>query len=454
MNVYSDILSMIGHTPMLQLSRLDTGPCQLFLKLEFQNPGGSIKDRIAVAMVEAAEKSGKLKPGGTIIEATAGNTGLGLALIAAVKGYKLILVLPDKMSKEKIAHLKAFGTEVILTRSDVQKGHPEYYQDLAQSITKKTPNCFYINQFANPNNPAAHKATAQEVWQQLDYNVDAVVCGVGSGGTVTGITQFIRDQSLASKIILADPVGSVLADYIETGQLGKAASWKVEGIGEDFLPSICDLSAVSDAYAISDKDSFATARELLRKEGLFVGSSTGTLVCAALRYCRAQTQPQRVVTFAGDNGGKYLSKMFNDQWMLDQGFHPAPHQGDLTDLLNFRYDYKETITLAPKETLATAFIRMKQNALSQLPVMENQQIMGLVTEKTLMNAVQNPSNFNQTADGVMHTNLERIEFNAPLSTLYAILEQGATAVVMQQKKFLGLITPTDYISHQYRRFIQ
>ena len=220
-----DVLALIGNTPLVEISRLDTGPCQLFVKLENQNPGGSIKDRIALTMIEAAELEGKLTPGGTLIEATAGNTGLGLALVAARKGYRLLLVIPDKMSQEKIFHLKAMGAEVVMTRSDVGRGHPEYYQDLAERLAQETPNAFYANQFANPANPLAHEnGTGPELWEQLDHRLDAVVCGIGSGGTITGLTRFFRRVAPAVSIILADPAGSVLADYINTSTLGQAGS--------------------------------------------------------------------------------------------------------------------------------------------------------------------------------------------------------------------------------------
>lgn len=234
--VVASALDLIGRTPMIEVTHFDVGPCRLFLKLENQNPGGSIKDRVALSMIEAAERDGRLKPGGTIIEATAGNTGLGLAQVAALKGYKLILIVPDKMAREKILHLRAMGVDVRLTRSDVGKGHPEYYQDMAQQIAQQT-GAFYVNQFENPANPLAHETgTAPEIWEQMGHDVDAVVVGVGSGGTMTGIGRFLRKHSPKTEIVLADPVGSILCRYVETGELVEAGSWTVEGIGEDFIP--------------------------------------------------------------------------------------------------------------------------------------------------------------------------------------------------------------------------
>src|SRR5438874_2660614 len=299
------ILSLIGDTPLVEITQFDTGPCQLVLKLENQNPTGSIKDRIALSMISTAERDGSLQPGGTIVEATAGNTGLGLALIAAAKGYRCILVIPDKMSQEKVAHVRALGAEVRMTRSDVTRGHPEYYQDMAARLAQEIPGGFYVNQFGNPANPLAHeRGTGPEIWEQMGHHLDAVVVGVGSSGTLTGLGRFFERVQPNLEMILADPKGSVLYGYVKTGQLKEAGSWAVEGIGEDFVPEIADMSYVADAFEIDDEESFATARELLLKEGILGGSSTGTLVAGALRYCRQQTKPKRVVTFVADTWNK------------------------------------------------------------------------------------------------------------------------------------------------------
>jgi len=317
--IADSILELIGNTPLLRLNHLDTGVCELLLKLENQNPGGSIKDRVALSMIEQAERSGVLKPGMTIIEATAGNTGLGLALIATQKGYPLILVVPDKMSQEKVSHLRALGVDIRLTRSDVVKGHPEYYQDYAKRLADEIPGSFYIDQFSNPANALAHtESTAVELWEQTGGQIDAIVVGVGSGGTLGGLQQFFRQHSPQTEFVLADPNGSILADHVEHKKIAEVGSWLIEGIGEDFIPPLAQIEGVNHAYRISDKESFASARALLTQEGVLAGSSTGTLLAAALRYCQAQTTPKRVVTFACDSGNKYLSKMFNDQWLSQQ----------------------------------------------------------------------------------------------------------------------------------------
>jgi cystathionine beta-synthase len=308
MPIHSSVLELIADTPIVKARRLDAGVCELYLKLENQNPGGSIKDRIGMSMIEAAEKRGDIKPGDTLVEGTAGNTGIGLALVAQQKGYKLILVVPDKMSREKIFNLKAMGAEVVLTRSDVAKGHPDYYQDLAERIARETPGAYFINQFGNPDNPAAHEhGTGPEILRQMAGvgGVDAVVFGCGSSGTMTGLSRCFAQHAPDVEMILADPVGSILAEYINEGTLSdKSASWMVEGIGEDFLPTISDFSRVKKAYAISDKESFLAARELLEKEGILGGSSTGTLLAAALKYCREQATPKKVLLFVCDTGNK------------------------------------------------------------------------------------------------------------------------------------------------------
>lgn len=444
------ILSLIGHTPLVEITRMDTGPCQLFVKLENQNPTGSIKDRVALAMVEAAEREGKLQPGGTIIEATAGNTGLGLALIAGAKGYRIILVIPDKMSQEKIAHVRALGAEVRLTRSDVTRGHPEYYQDVAAKLTEEIPGAFYVNQFGNPANPLAHETTTgPEIWEQMNHDVDAVVVGVGSGGTLTGLGRFFKKVAPQTEMILADPTGSILYEWVKTGKLEKAGSWAVEGIGEDFIPDIAEMSYVSDAFEIDDTESFAVARELLAKEGILGGSSTGTLLAGALRYCRQQTGKKRVVTFICDTGNKYLSKMFNDFWMAEQGFVARPTKGDLCDLISHRAEKGEVISVGPNDTLLTAFKRMRSADVSQLPVLNGDgRAIGIIDESDLLVKVhRDPAQFNELVSAGMTDRLETLSPAANISDLLGVFDRGRVAIVMEREKFLGLITRTDLLSY-------
>ena len=449
------ILSLIGDTPLVEVTRIDTGPCHLFLKLENQNPTGSIKDRVALAMVEAAERDGQLAPGGTIIEATAGNTGLGLALVAAAKGYRIILVIPDKMSQEKIAHVRALGAEVRLTRSDVTRGHPDYYQDIAARLAEEIPGGFYVNQFANPANPLAHeRSTGPEIWEQMRHDVDTLVVGVGSGGTLTGLGRFFNrvKPRRGVEMILADPTGSILYEWVKTGKLVEPGSWAVEGIGEDFVPDNADMSFITDAFEIDDTDSFATARELLRKEGILAGSSTGTLLAGALRYCRQQTKPKRVVTFVCDSGNKYLSKMFNDVWMAEQGFTIRPPHGDLSDLILHRYEEGEVVTTAPDDTLATAFKRMRTADVSQLPVVDSSgRVVGIIDESDILVKVhRDASHFNDEVQRAMTDRLETLPPSAKIKDLLGVFDRGRVAIVMDDDKFLGLITRTDLLSYLRR----
>jgi len=449
MQVFSNILDMVGQTPMLELTNFDTGKCRLFLKLELMNPAGSIKDRIGVSMIEEAEKRGDLKPGDTIVEATAGNTGLGLALAAAQKGYPLILVLPDKMSQEKIFNLRAMGAEVVLTRSDVAKGHPEYYQDLGETIAKEK-DAYFINQFGNPDNPLAHEhGTAPEILSQMDGDLDAIVIGVGSSGTVTGISKYLAENAPDVDIILADPVGSILADYINEGELReKNASWLVEGIGEDFLPSISDFTRVKQAYAISDQESFSAARELLKKEGLLAGSSSGTLLAAALKYCQEQTESKKVVSFACDTGNKYLSKCFNDFWLEDQGFIKRDKHGDLRDLIGRLHDERATVVVGTDDVLTTAHNRLRNAGFSQLPVIDNNKLVGILTEDTIIRfAFGKPEMMNRSVSDAMETSFIKLEKDTSIDNLVSLLHVQPYAAVLDGEKFLGLITRSDVLNY-------
>lgn len=444
------VLALIGNTPMVEVTRLDTGPCRLFLKLESQNPGGSIKDRIGLSMIEAAEREGKIAPGKTtLIEATAGNTGLGLALVAAQKGYRLLLIIPDKMSQEKINHLRALGAEIVMTRSDVGRGHPAYYQDMAERLEKEIPGGFWVNQFANPANPLAHETgTGPEIWAQMDGDMDAMVCGVGSGGTLSGLGRFFRKAALQVEMVLADPKGSILAEASRSGHVGEAGSWLVEGIGEDFIPPNCDLDLVGSAITIDDREAFATVRELLMKEGILAGTSSGTLIAAALRYCRAQTTPKRVVTFVCDSGNKYLSKAYNDFWLQDQGLTARDRTGDLRDLISRQAPKGEVISVEPGDTLLTAYGRMRLYDISQLPVLAEGRLAGILDESDLLLATHdNPDGFRRPVSEAMTSRLETVAPTAKIADLMPIFRRDHVAIVVEGEKFLGLITKVDLINH-------
>lgn len=446
-------LDLIGKTPMVEVKRIDTGPCRLLLKLEAQNPGGSIKDRIAVEMIEAAEREGFLKPGGTIVEATAGNTGLALTLVGRARGYKVLLVIPDKMSKEKIQHLRAMGADVRLTRSDVPHGHPEYYTDMAERLAQGIPGGYYVNQFANEANAEAHvKTTGPEIWEQTGGRIDALVAGIGSGGTITGTARFLKSVGAEAEIILADPVGSTLAGIVNEGVPGPEGSYTVEGIGQNFVPDTADMSLIDRAYSIPDTEAIATARELLLKEGILAGSSSGTLIAAALRWCREQTEPKTCVTFVCDTGAKYLSKVYNDAWLADQGLSDRELHGDLSDLITRKYEKGDVVVAGPDDTLDTAFKRMRGADVSQLPIIDEGRLVGILDESDIVHImntdeITRKERFAKPVSSAMTRDLDTVQVSEPLDALIPLFDRDRVALVQDGDRFVGLITRTDLINH-------
>lgn len=454
MRVQTSAIELIGNTPMVRTRHLDTGPCELYLKLESQNPTGSIKDRIGLSMIEAAEADGSLKPGGTVVEGTAGNTGLALALVARQKGYRCVVVMPDKMSREKVFHLRAMGAEVVLTRSDVAGGHPQHYQTKAAQFAADTPGAYHINQFANPANPLAHeRGTGPEILAQMDGRLDALVCGVGSAGTMTGLSRYFARESPGTEMIMADPAGSLLAEFIRSGRIeGKGGSYVVEGIGGSEVPPVADLSLVTHAYTISDRDSLLAARQLLYREGILGGSSTGTCLAAALRYCQAQTEPKRVVSFVCDTGNKYLSKQFNDQWMSDQGFLEREQHGDLRDLIAHPHPKHEAIVVGPDEPLANAYGRMKLYDVSQLPVLQGDRVVGIIDESDMLMAVYgHEDRFARPVRDAMITGLQTMQVNASMDALVSAFAKDHVAIIQNGDRFEGLITRMDLLHHLRRK---
>jgi cystathionine beta-synthase len=447
------LLDLIGKTPMMEVTKIDTGPCRLFLKLEAQNPGGSIKDRIALSMIAAAEAEGFLKPGGTIVEATAGNTGLALTLVGQAKGYKVLLVIPDKMSKEKIQHLRAMGADVRLTRSDVPHGHPEYYTDMAERLAQQIPGGFYVNQFANEANSLAHfQTTGPEIYEQMGGDIDAFAAGIGSGGTITGIARYLKSMGSKAVIILADPVGSTLAGIVNDGVPGPEGSYTVEGIGQNFVPDTADMSLIDRAYSIPDAEAVATVRELLLKEGVLAGSSSGTLIASALRWCREQTEPKRVVTFVCDTGAKYLSKVYNDAWLADQGLGNQPLHGDLSDLISRKYEKGDVIVAGPDDTLDTAFKRMRGADVSQLPIIQDGRLVGILDESDLVHVMNTDEitrreRFAKPVSSAMTRDLDTVQVGESLDALIPLFDRDRVAIVLDGERFVGLITRTDLINH-------
>ena len=457
MKINPSLLSLIGNTPMLKLNCFNTGPCELYVKLESQNPGGSIKDRVGLAIIEDAEKSGALKPGGTIVEATAGNTGIGLALIAALKGYRIILVIPDKMSREKILHLEGLGAEIILTRSDVPEEHPEYYHHVAKRIVSETPGSFLANQFSNPANPMIHRTTTgPEIWEQMGGDVDAVVAGVGSGGTLTGMAEFFKTKDRDVQMVAADPEGSIVADAVIKGHFSyDGGSWLVEGVGEDFIPDNLNVELLDDAVVVSDKEAFSTLQTLVREEGILGGSSTGTLVAGAVKWCQRQTKKKRVVTFICDTGNKYLSKAFNKSWLQDNDLLDKDQQGNLSDLVNRRADEGDMVSVKPSDTLMIAYNRMRASDISQIPVLDDDELIGVIDEEDILFSVKKDrSSFKDEVRACMVTNLDILQAEASEDDLVGILTQGKVAIIYDGKKFIGFVTKVDLINHYRTRIDQ
>jgi len=466
--VYRSALAMIGNTPMLELTRTPSGPCRLFGKLELQNPAGSIKDRIGLSMIEAAEKDGRLDPSAdpkpTIIEGTAGNTGLGLALVAGQRGYGIKVVVPDKMSDGKIQHLRAMGAEVVLARSDVQKGHPEYYQDVAERLHGETPNSLYINQFANDDNTKAHyEATGPEIKAQLEAfleaegsggTVDAFIAGVGTGGTISGVGRYLKEHNPNVKIVVADPAGSIIEPLVNRGEKVEPGSWLVEGMGEDFVPDVCDLDVVDEAVAVPDGDAFHAARGLLLREGLLAGSSTGCLLAAAEAWCKKQSKPLNVVTLICDQGAKYLGKIFNDFWMIDNGFIERETRNDIVDLVARRHQLREDYTLKPDDPIKQAIKSMQLHSVSQMAVLDGKdRVVGIIDESDILLAVAaEHSAFEDAVEQYMTRRLEKIKPTSQVGDLMPIFRADRVAIVEDESgRYMGLITKIDLINYLRRQ---
>jgi len=446
MKEFKNVLEVIGKTPLIKLNKVTADiDSEIYVKAEFLNPGGSVKDRIGLAMIEAAEKDGRLKPGGTIIEATAGNTGAGLALVATIKGYHCIFVLPDKMSQEKVNLLRAYGAEVVITPTSVAPDSPESYNGVADRLAKELTNSFRPNQFENPNNPLAHyRTTGPEIWEDSDGKVEVFVAGMGTGGTISGVGKFLKEKNPNIVIVGADPSGSILSG-------DSPHSYKVEGIGEDFIPKTFNRQVVDEMVRVSDTESFNTARRLAQQEGLLVGGSAGTAVAAALKYAQRLDEPKYIVVLLPDTGRNYLNKIYSDQWMQENGFWQGrPLKAvKIKDVLAEKKNFPKIISVSSQGRLDTAIQLMEQYQISQLPVIDDNKIVGSLNEASLMQMSHDGVNFGrQTISAVMGKPLPVVNENTDISEAYRILLSGAAAIAVQgQKDFLGIITRIDLINY-------
>lgn len=443
------ILDAIGETPLVRLNRIAAGlPATIYGKLECVNPGGSFKDRIGVTMIDAAERAGVLRPGSTIVEGTAGNTGVGLAQAAAVRGYRCIFVLPDKMSVDKISLLKAYGAEVVVTKT-VGPEHPENYHNLAQRLAREIPGAWFADQFGNPNNPLAHyTTTGPEIWRDTDGKLDAFVAAMGTTGTITGTGRFLKEKNAAVRIIGADPEGSVYSG-------DTPRPYKVEGIGGDRLPDIFDRAVVDEMFRISDRESFNVGRRLAREEGILVGGSAGTAVAAALRYAARLTAPALIVVLLCDTGRNYISKMFSDRWMQENGFYEdvAREPVPVGAVLPSKAGIPALVSVAPDSVLGDALDLMHRYNISQVPVLDATRAVGSIEETRLMTLIHDGVDpWKQPVSAVMGPALPEVDAGTEVTDLYRLLlGSGGAVLVAEQGAPIAVLTRMDLINFYARR---
>jgi cystathionine beta-synthase len=448
--VYDNILQAVGDTPLVRLNRVTDGlKATVYAKLEYVNPAGSVKDRVALQIVEDAERRGDLKPGGTIIEGTSGNTGAGLAMVAALKGYKCIFVLPDKQSEEKRAALRAWGARVVVCPTNVEPEDPRSYYSVAKRLVEETPNGFYSNQYHNPENPVAHyKSTGPELYAQLDGKLDVFIGGLGTGGTITGTGRYLKEKDPSIQVVGVDPVGSLYYDYFHTGQLTEPHTYVLEGIGEDFLPSTMDFQYVDDVVRVNDKECFQMTRRLVREEGLYVGGSCGAAVAGALKYIRRVDREGLVVVILMPDGAtKYLSKIFNDEWMRESGFlEPDSGLGLVSDMQQNRDARRKLITVAPSKRVTEVIGVMKLHGVSQVPVVQDDKLLGVVFDKRLLErALQNDREDVPVAD-LVDSSYCTVDMETEVSVLTELFRRFKVAVVLDvDNKPVDIITRIDLI---------
>jgi cystathionine beta-synthase len=443
---FNSILELIGKTPLIKLNKITKDiKSKIYVKAEFLNPGGSVKDRIGLKMIEAAEREGILKPGGTIIEATAGNTGVGLALVAAIKGYRCIFVMPDKMSQDKVNLLKAYGAEVVITPTSVAPDSPESYNGVADRLAKEIPNAYRPNQFENPNNPLAHYlTTGPEIWEDSQGKVEVFVASMGTGGTISGTSKYLKEKNPNIIVVGADPQGSILS-----GDSPK--SYKVEGIGEDFIPKTFNRQVVDEMVRVSDKESFNTARRLAREEGLLVGGSSGTALVAALKYAERLEKSKYIVALLPDTGRNYINKIFSDQWMQENGFWEGKRSRTVTikEILLNKKNLPPLISVSPQDKLIRAVSLIQEFNISQLPVIDGENIVGSLNEASLMQLLHDGIEFDrQDIATVMGKPLPSLEETTDVSEAYRVLLSGATGIVVKREGIpIGLITRADLVTY-------
>lgn len=446
---HETILDTVGHTPLVRMRKTARGcVVPVLAKLEFFNPGGSVKDRIALAMVEAAERAGKLKPGGTIVECTSGNTGMGLAMVAAIKGYHAVFCMPDKVSSEKVNLLKSFGAEVLLSPTAVEPDSPESYYSVARQVEKERPGAFLTNQYHNPANPDAHyKTTGPELWEQTAGKITHFVAGMGTGGTISGVARYLKQKNPDVQIIGADPVGSILKAYKETGKITEAHTYKIEGVGEDFIPSATDFSVIDRVIACNDRNGLNMARRLAREDAIFVGGSAGMAAWVAIEVAKTLSADELMVVLLPDTGERYLSKVHNDSWMRDNHLldPAATRVGDLMGTKSRPIPRLLRVELG--EPLRKALTLVEQYDVTQLPVFKGNEVVGTIYDNELLKRVlQDPSSLDQPVETLMSEPLPTIRTDQPLDQVTRLLASRNPAVLVQENgSVVGILTRFDML---------
>jgi cystathionine beta-synthase len=451
-HAHSDILSAIGNTPLVKLNRVGRDvPADIYVKCEYLNPGGSMKDRMTLHLVNQAEKRGELRPGGTIVEATSGNTGAGLAMISAVRGYQCVFVMPDKMSQEKIASLRAFGARVVVCPAAVQPDDPRSFYSVARRIADETPNCFYANQYHNPDNPEGHYlSTGPELWRDTDGAIDVFVAGMGTGGTIAGVGRYLKEQKPDVQLVGVDPIGSLYYDYVKSKRLTQPFTYKVEGIGEDFLPSTFDAGLLDDVVRVDDRECFLTARDLVRLEGLYCGGSSGAAVAGAIKYARQTGKKQNIVVLLPDGASKYLSKVFNDEWLRENGFLDDPRGlGTVADLL--RGKDGQVITADANDRIKDVIAKIKTHGISQIPVLSGGELKGVVAEVDLLRYLASGEHsLSSTIGSLVEGDYATVSMGTQIEAVQGVLITSRIAIAMDGGAIIGVITKIDLIEYLAR----
>ena len=451
-HAYANILEAIGHTPLVQLNRIGRDvAAQIYVKCEYMNPGGSMKDRMTVHMVNQTEARGTLRPGGTIVEATSGNTGTGLAMIAAVRGYHCVFVMPDKMANEKIATLRASGARVVVCPTAVEPDDPRSYYSVAKRIHAETPNSFYANQYHNLDNPGGHYvSTGPEIWEQTDGQVDVFVAGLGTGGTMAGVGRYLKEQRREIQLVGVDPVGSLYYDYVKSQRITKPFTYKVEGIGEDFFPSTFDPKMLDEIVRVDDKECFLMARDLVRLEGLYAGGSSGAAVAGVVKYARQVGKPHTIVVLLPDGAAKYLSKLFNDEWLRENGFlEDEWGLGTVADLLEDRD--VTVVTAAPTERIRDVIAKMKTHGISQLPVVDAGRLVGAVSEVDLLRYLASGEHSPESdVAPLVESEYATVSPQTRVELVQGLLADARMVLVLEHDTIVGIITKMDLIDYLSR----